>query len=515
MPTYQMLQNEIQKESGFFNFEEISDEKDIYDLLSAALTSKNLQYIVIRNFKKTQDIFTAFDRLINTTLICIDLNYNQLGPIAATRISKALTTNSTVITLRLAGNNIGAIAAAQIIHDLQNSAVTRLNLADNNITDKGTRDFSKILATNITLKHLGLSRNNFSMKDVAYINEALKSNTALINISMSFSMKPKGFFAKIRRPNTVDKNIFAKMLTINSTLTHLEINFTLGAATLFTTVANTSLTHLSLGANEMGVEDAISIIENLNNNPKLTSLNLNYNKIGYYMLGNKSVSRIDAKASMQLSKALENNITLKSLSLVNNHLGNKGAKAIAHALKTNQRLTELNMADNELENTTLISFIEMLSTNIALVDIKLDDNSIDPEYLNTIRSHLHVNKEDVLNAKRMRQTQIFITAIQNIIIEYLCGDKAQFIIPKNSPRSSLSRPDVLAIAPNPILSRFEKMVDTFRGLRISRSYDHLSHQQKKMSTAANRKNGAKTSQSYDLSYRKRESTPSPFRVIKS
>ncbi|KAF9536939.1 hypothetical protein EC957_009343, partial [Mortierella hygrophila] len=138
-------------------------------------------------------------------------------------------------------------------------------------------------------------------------------------------------------------------------------------------------------------KELVPLAEALKTNSTLTTLDLQYNKIGSYevevmaealktnstiitlYLGNNSIGDSGAQA---LAEALKTNSTLINLSLDHNSIGDNGAQALSEALKTNSALTALDLRGNSIWFKGLLAFLEPLKNNSALTTLDLYDNPI-------------------------------------------------------------------------------------------------------------------------------------------
>ncbi|KAF0025315.1 hypothetical protein F2P81_022196 [Scophthalmus maximus] len=90
-------------------------------------------------------------------------------------------------------------------------------------------------------------------------------------------------------------------------------------------------------------------------------------------LAENSISNKGAKA---LSRALLVNRTLTSLNLRNNNIGSKGARFLAEALKMNQVLVSINFQNNAIEEEGARALAEVLQCNRKLVSLNLCSNQL-------------------------------------------------------------------------------------------------------------------------------------------
>ncbi|XP_069011433.1 NLR family CARD domain-containing protein 3 [Embiotoca jacksoni] len=90
-------------------------------------------------------------------------------------------------------------------------------------------------------------------------------------------------------------------------------------------------------------------------------------------LAENAISNKGAKA---LSRALLVNRTLTSFNLRNNNIGSKGAKFLAEALKMNQVLISINFQNNAIEEDGAQALAEVLQCNRKLVSLNIRKNMI-------------------------------------------------------------------------------------------------------------------------------------------
>ena len=115
-----------------------------------------------------------------------------------------------------------------------------------------------------------------------------------------------------RNLGSVEWDVIAEMLTVNTTVTDLD-----------------------LSGNELGSEGADKICKMLCHNKTLIDLNLSVNKLG-------------SEGAEKICKMLCHNKTLTHLYLSYNELGSEGADKICKMLCHNKTLTYLDLSDNEL-----------------------------------------------------------------------------------------------------------------------------------------------------------------------
>ncbi|XP_035467978.2 NLR family CARD domain-containing protein 3 [Scophthalmus maximus] len=106
-------------------------------------------------------------------------------------------------------------------------------------------------------------------------------------------------------------------------------------------------------------------------------------------LAENSISNKGAKA---LSRALLVNRTLTSLNLRNNNIGSKGARFLAEALKMNQVLVSINFQNNAIEEEGARALAEVLQCNRKLVSLNIRKNAVGAGGAKRIADALKTNR---------------------------------------------------------------------------------------------------------------------------
>ncbi|XP_036395630.1 NLR family CARD domain-containing protein 3 [Megalops cyprinoides] len=118
-------------------------------------------------------------------------------------------------------------------------------------------------------------------------------------------------------------------------------------------------------------------------------------------LAENAISNKGAKA---ISRSLMVNRSLTSLDFRSNNIGPKGAKALADALKRNQVLVSLSLQNNFIEEEGAKSIADVLVSNRKLVTLNLQKNSISTEGAQRIAEALKKNqtlKELILSSNQL------------------------------------------------------------------------------------------------------------------
>uniref|UniRef100_A0A3Q2C7U4 NLR family, CARD domain containing 3 n=1 Tax=Cyprinodon variegatus TaxID=28743 RepID=A0A3Q2C7U4_CYPVA len=101
---------------------------------------------------------------------------------------------------------------------------------------------------------------------------------------------------------------------------------------------------------------------------------------------------ISNKGAKALSRALLVNRTLTSINLKNNNIGSKGAKFLGEALKMNQALVSINFQNNSIEEEGAQAIAEVLQCNRKLVSLNMRKNTVGAGGAKKIAEALKTNR---------------------------------------------------------------------------------------------------------------------------
>ena len=284
----------------------------------------------------------------------LELHNNQLNGSACDLLAKAVLSMTRLEELLLSGNTLGSGGAVEVIKALCGSRVKQLWLWNTGIGEPDCEALCELLKSSYSLQHLDIDQNNLSSESVASIITGLSYNSSLtkLNISNShFSMANIDSLA-----STLKEHSKCTMVVLDLRECHIHSE---GAMKLAAALCkNTSLKHLNLSHNPFGedvkgvtavakmliesktltvlkLEDchissgsAVELAAALHKNSTLKHLDLNYNPIG-----------VEGASSM--SDMLQHNTSLEYLHLRDDSVGEDGVHQLINSLKHNQTLREL------------------------------------------------------------------------------------------------------------------------------------------------------------------------------
>ena len=167
---------------------------------------------------------------INTTLIKLNLNNNNICHIGAQSIGEALMTNNALQILYLSYNNITDTGVESIAEALMtNNVLKSLFLENNNITDTGVESIINALKTNNVLNYLSLedtTNNNLSDNMKSQLKDALLAHARRIFGIINTGVMIKNVSLNFNNMDITDADAEAisNMLKTNTTLIQLNLD---------------------------------------------------------------------------------------------------------------------------------------------------------------------------------------------------------------------------------------------------------------------------------------------------
>ncbi|XP_077551113.1 uncharacterized protein LOC144164482 [Haemaphysalis longicornis] len=148
---------------------------------------------------------------------------------------------------------------------------------------------------------------------------------------------------------------------------------------LFKALEGSTVEHLKLEFNTVGIRGANQFALLLQNNTTLRSVSLQRTKI-------------QAKGAIAIASALQTNTTLSALRVASNNIGPRGAQALADALKANNSLLVLDLRDNSLCSVGAKALADMLTVNTKLEVLHVCGNTINDDGIVAIAESLLKNQ---------------------------------------------------------------------------------------------------------------------------
>lgn len=157
---------------------------------------------------------------------------------------------------------------------------------------------------------------------------------------------------------------------------------------------NKQIEQIDLRGNNLSPEGLAALIDALDGNERIATLNLEWNNIGLGLAG------LDALAGF-----LRRNKSLQSIDLRNNKLTVSAAQSIAQMVRDTKSLITLDLRWNELGNATGRAIASALKQNSTLINIELAGNGISEDIIRDINALLEQNRSNQALRKPSGTTQ--------------------------------------------------------------------------------------------------------------
>ena len=345
----------------YFRYSSINDDK--FELFCQGCAATGVTgcrgHISHANFSENSISFKSIQSFVNIPphilqMTELELHHNKLEKTACDLLAKAVPLMSRLRRLWLSYNPIENGGAVEVIKELVSSEIKELLLDNTGIGIPDCEALCKLLKSSRSLEELKIYGNNLSSESVASIITGLSHNSSLTILDISnshFTMANVDSLASVLKDRTSELKL--KMLNLQdchiSSEDAMELVAGLGKNT---TLTNLNLSHNPIGEHVKGVTAVAKLLEvhsltqlvlrdchisgqgarelaaALCKNSTLKHLNLNVNPIG-------------VEGASSISDMLQHNTSLEVLHLRNESVGEEGVHQLINSLKHNQTLREL------------------------------------------------------------------------------------------------------------------------------------------------------------------------------
>ena len=207
------------------------------------------------------------------------------------------------------------------------------------------------------------------LKALKCIGECKNENSSTMHVLLACSL---GSHLQVNKMNLSDGNVpsgvfgdcttLAEAIKRNSTITHLNLSANLlglgdCAAVAEAIKRNSTITHLNLSGNVLGLDDCTAVAEAIKHNSTIRQLNLSENR---FSVGD---------CNIVLADAIKHNSTITHLNLSCNSFGLGDYTALADAIKHNSTIRQLDLSETDIG-------LRDFSINIALTDAIKQNSTI-------------------------------------------------------------------------------------------------------------------------------------------
>jgi hypothetical protein len=292
------------------------------DLQDGTVTSPRTKYIAAC-LKKNMNPRMS---LILRKRVSADLNlqHQGMGDTLGVLFADSLKELPYVHSINLADNNLTDVSIGPILRSIiLMSNVTSLNISNNMIDSKSTHALAEYLRSpNCSIQKLILQKSDIDDSECHMFVEALKENSSLLELDLSNNKIGQAETLNTVQPDYITGGeALADMLASNSCkLQYLNLAWNLirldgGIALAGCVATNRYVTYLDLSYNALGKDGGEVLGSSLLGNTILRTLLLANNNINF-------------SACFAICVALEENFSLRKLSLDGNPIGEGGGRAL-------------------------------------------------------------------------------------------------------------------------------------------------------------------------------------------
>jgi len=337
-----------------------------------------------------------------TKLERLNLSNNKIVPSHIEIFARTLGQIPSLTHLKLSRNFGGDIVFRHmlIIFKSLEKIPGLIHLSFNDISKIDYAIFTPILARMTKLTYLNLSRTSIK-KNIIVLAPILAQMKTLTYLNLNDN-----------EIDETDANQFAPFLSQMSQLTHICVSGNFGSKELLSSLQNMfNLTHLEFAATRLTPKNISQIGAILNNNPTLTYLTLDYNKLlsvigiselAPYLGELSNLKHLDLNntnmgitGATVLTSSLGQMVNLAHLDLSSNQIGKEGAIALAPSLRQMVKLTYLNLSSNFIREDSATVLAPSLGQMIKLTYLNLGFNRIGEK-------GKHILKTSVTDLPQMR-----------------------------------------------------------------------------------------------------------------
>ena len=305
---------------------------------------------------------------INNTLTKINLSNNNITDKGVKKLAKAIRVNTLLQSLDISCNTIssdGILALSSCLKICKK--LCKLNISNNNITDVGANYLSEVIQVNTTLQELNVSKNLISKGGIMKIVEACTKHKALCKLVCTHNNLSKSrltdIIKYIKKENAVQ--IFdASWNSISIKLDKLAIktNFQ-------------SFNILQPDDNSDNIQEELWFVN------KITEVEFRMEFLHCCFESEKivnlhSIRMTDYFEIEIISDSLKMNDTLSELILSNNKITDAEIKKIVEAVEVNVTLQHLDISHNTITDHGISAIRNCLIYNKALCRLNLSKNHI-------------------------------------------------------------------------------------------------------------------------------------------
>ncbi|KAH3761892.1 NLR family CARD domain-containing protein 3 [Pelomyxa schiedti] len=313
------------------------------------------------------DIFDLIHRNVDT-LTVIDFSTSELGESGIKIIAPAFNNSQKLVEVNFSKCQLGTGGAIHLIKGLSTTSVNRLLLSDNEISSKFISTLTGIWGESKmqNLQCLDVSLNALSSSDVTNLFKNLPQPTYPLQEVILNANVLKGGIEK-----SIAKAVIPSRKLVRIGLRSCELPK--GAViAVCDAIKQNALRKVDLAYNEIKDKKAVAkLCEALTTSTTIENLNL-------------AAIGLGVKESLQVTTALAENHSLRSLRLDSNKMNAAALAKLALAINNNHNLTALGLCDIEATPKEIVDFLAAIPADTAMRSMDMRSNKLMPI---TIQAH--------------------------------------------------------------------------------------------------------------------------------
>jgi hypothetical protein len=382
--------------------------QSINDLSDVLKVNKTIKELLLKTCDITLDCMRTLNEalLVNSTLKKLDLTVNWFSQEIIDELGKALQINKSVKNLAI---TTAAGSSSLFKHLKLNSSVAHLDLSDSNFCHQGSLDLYELMAHNKTIKILDLKSCNAATEDWSQILEFIDTNDTLTDLNVTsanltaenYEILRRGIIKtktlaslkigdKIMQKNSEKMSVIveplAKCLRLNQSLKELKIDQVLVSSEAKQLIeglySNSTIQKLTLTISSLSKQVFSSFTEWYTQGARLEELSIEANVIEleahyefkkFLALPFKSLalgSCITSSEQKMLFEGLQNNVTLKSLSLTDCEPLSLEATLLSQIIRQSKTIRKLNLKGISPHLTK--NFLNLVADQCPLTHLVID-----------------------------------------------------------------------------------------------------------------------------------------------
>ena len=384
-----------------------SDTKQMHERELIVLQNKQLTaFHLIGNRIKAKSVSKLFEVSKKiSTLKSFGINKCIITSNTANDIANTLYYNKEIEQLYLLNSKLQTVNILNIMDALlEFTKLKVLEISNIYITDQVTQNLTVIISYNVKLQYFSITAGNLCASNLIKISKALQYSSNLGQITIicnnnrvtSIIATAMSYNSKIRYPvdTSLQTSSYMKLIAQN---VHISNN------------AVTNSIHLQeFNTNKNNFQSTLAIMKALQNNLTLRTVCINNENLedeqvegiataihikAHLKEIDISTSNLHSTGAITIANALRGISTLTKLHINNNHITCEAADDIGNAISCNNKLQKLDISKNQFQTAGIIKIAKCLQNICTLKKLYISNNQITDEAADDIAAAIYCNTQ--------------------------------------------------------------------------------------------------------------------------